>query len=615
MNNASNALKELTKIFEQQDLINKSDSYLDDCEEKVCALFPQLSAAEYEGLHLWLNTGNTVARKINNYLMMFSWVGGEDGCNLGVIVSEEAFEREVVMFDWLNESIDACHQHIEECGAEWMVFVWGFVIKGQEHDTLLYRVMAKDPRPQIGLLVWDEKAFDTSDVFANAFTASLIEDPVHFQDGLPSDKLNTFKAEPLFKYHPVRYKQSREYVRSAPNILKSEGLQPSFLDMNAMNVISSLVSLEANKERSTVALRFRKDDKYNPIKVITQEIDCYTMYSPFVYSGKKIFDLNAPLVEMFRYTSVDAIPVSFITSPFKNYYLYFGKQEHLATGDGWHLDGVYVQHYPEAKLMQFMFTSCPEKPAQIARWVEGSEPVLKCSITDDLFDLNLGAAIEKVIETRRAEMLERIEKGDMDRTLELQNSASELGGDLSDLGVGTIIDIGATTAKARLAELEDSIGTLKAALSLAVNSVCYLTAYPDDIDLEWASETPRSLVERATKGHPNVKKNTESKLLSTGYQRVYLCGRKLTQGPADVSTEGAGSKRTHWRRFHWRLQPYGPKRSLRKAIIIEAMLINPGAGYEDEPTGTIYIDKNVIDLNAVKKKLGFSSKIYWDGLE
>jgi hypothetical protein len=71
----------------------------------------------------------------------------------------------------------------------------------------------------------------------------------------------------------------------------------------------------------------------------------------------------------------------------------------------------------------------------------------------------------------------------------------------------------------------------------------------------------------------------------------------------------------HVRRFQWRLQPYGPNRSLRKAIIIEAMLINPGAGFEDEPTGTIYIDRNVVNLAAVKKNLKISSPKYWEGMD
>lgn len=615
MNIESNTLKELKKIFEQHELVNKSDHYLDECEDKVKSLFPKLAQEELNSLRLWLNEGNAVATKINNYIMISNWLNEPEGLNLGLIISDEECDSHNEMFNWLTESIEACHRHIVECDAEWFVFVWAHLLKEMNRNSILFRVMVKDPRPQIGILVWDEKIFEADDLFAISYTASLIEEEILFQDGLPIDKIKSFNAAPLFKYHPVRYKQSREYVRSAPEILKKEGLNPATLDVNALNVMSQLVSLEANKHRSVIPLRMRKDDKFNPIKVITNEMEFYTMYNAFVSNGKKIFDLNAPLIEMFRNTSVDAIPVSFITSPFKSYYLYFGKQEHLTTGDSWWIDGVYIRHFPEAKHINFLFTSCTENNANIERWFDQSEPLIQCSISDDFFDLNLGLAIDKVIETRRKEMIERIDKGDIERTEEFKAAAKEINIDKGDIQFGRIVDIGATTSKARLEELENSIETLKDALSLSVNCLCYLTSYPDDIDLEWSSETPRSLVERATKGHPNVKSNTESKLISSGYQKVYLCGRKLTQGPAFTSTETSGSKRTHWRRFHWRLQPYGPKRSLRKAIIIEATLINPGAGYDEEPTGTIYVDKNVVDLKAVKKQLGFSSKNYWDGME
>lgn len=613
------AFSEMTKLLSQTDLVEKSDAFLDKSIDKFISTFNALPESEYKDLHTWLNSGNCLAEKFNNFIFFFEQFDIDDDLDVSKILPEVDYEKDHETLDWLDSSYTECIDHFEANAADVEILVFGYLEKKQNATVIHYRIFAVDPRPMIGALLWDEKSISTEDAISNVFYTYITAmncNSIMFHDGAPPGiNKHSTNAAPLFKYHPVRYAQSRDYVKKASGALREHGIVPSELAINGVNVIAQLISQENNEKLSGSSLRFRRNDKVQSINGIYKEIECFLIYNGFIQSGKKIFDLNPPLIEMFRYTSVDAIPVSFLTSPFKSYYLYFGKQEQLSTADGWHIDGAYVQHFPEKRLIQFLFTSCPDNPAEINLWHIKREPFIPCVISSEQFNLNLGKAIDDVISKSKDEMLERITEGDKDRTDELKQSALEHGEDFGGLEIGRVVDIGASTAKARLVELENSINTLKGALSLAVNSMCYLTAYPDDIDLNWASETPRSMVERATKGHPSIKKNTESKLLSTGYQKVYLCGRKITQGPVVESADVHGKKRTHWRRFHWRLQPYGPKRSLRKAIIIEATLINPGAGFEDEPTGTIYIDRNIVNLAAVRKNLAITSPKYWEGLE
>jgi hypothetical protein len=614
----STALIELKKMLEQSNLLSKSGSYIDGSIESFYQCFAKVPDSDYEPLLNWLNAGSRLADKINNFIFYYLQFDTEVDEDIGMILPDDKMDIEWETIQWLEESFNECTGHYEECQAPVEIFVAGYIEKDQGQTVIRYRIIGVDSRQMIGPMLWDEIAVSTNNPLGNSFYAFLTLSGcagVVFYDGPPTDTPKSISPAPLFKYHPVRYSQTRDYVKQLPEALRTAGITSHGVTIDALNYVAQVVAMEINNKNSKSSLRYRRNKKIEGMSAIEKEMDCYQMYSGFVQSGKKIFDLNPPLVEMLRDTSVDAIPVSFITSPFPAYYLYFGKQDHLQITTGWHIDGVYIQHRPEEKQIEFWFTSCADKLEDVQRWHETPEPSLVCVISDKQFELNLGKAIDSVIALRREELLERIAEGDQDRTEELKSAAIEAGQNFDSMGVGMLIDIGATSSQYRLDKLDSSVATLKGALSLAVNSMCYLTAYPDDIDLDWASETPRAMVEKATKGHPNVKKNTESKLLSTGYQKVYLCGRKVSQGPI-VEADGVnGKKRTHWRRFHWRLQPYGPKRALRKAIIIEATLINPGAGFEDEPTGTIYIDRNVVDMASVKKKLKITSAKYWEGVD
>ena len=57
-----------------------------------------------------------------------------------------------------------------------------------------------------------------------------------------------------------------------------------------------------------------------------------------------------------------------------------------------------------------------------------------------------------------------------------------------------------------------------------------------------------------------------------------------------AATGGGHTVRGHWRRGHMRMQPHGPKNSLRKLIVIKPILIHP-EDYRGDGS-VLYVPKN-----------------------
>jgi len=134
-------------------------------------------------------------------------------------------------------------------------------------------------------------------------------------------------------------------------------------------------------------------------------------------------------------------------------------------------------------------------------------------------------------------------------------------------------------------ENREGFPTFREALRLIVNALCYLVAYPDDVETRYPDGTPPALLEklkRATK--PKERQRTTSKLLSMGYTRVHFCGRAVHEHELVAPR---GEVAPHWRRGHWRRQAAGPKHSERKLIWIMPTIVRRDKGEPER--GRIYL--------------------------
>jgi hypothetical protein len=119
------------------------------------------------------------------------------------------------------------------------------------------------------------------------------------------------------------------------------------------------------------------------------------------------------------------------------------------------------------------------------------------------------------------------------------------------------------------------------ALSLITNALCYLTAYPHDKKLIWQHGSPIKLVNQANSSKITEKTRATSKLKSLGFTIIHQIGDEFGEYSVNNKSEESNvNRRVHWRRGHWRMQPYGANHSLRKLIWITPVRV--GVNSEDE---------------------------------
>jgi hypothetical protein len=122
-----------------------------------------------------------------------------------------------------------------------------------------------------------------------------------------------------------------------------------------------------------------------------------------------------------------------------------------------------------------------------------------------------------------------------------------------------------------------------------VNTLFFLAAEPEDILFEWNRDAPPDLVRQTTADKFGTRKTAENTLASCGYTKVrYIGGHYADSASAKTVATALGTGRaipTHLRRGHFRAQPYGPERALRKTVFIAPVVVNAG---KSEPAGRIY---------------------------
>lgn len=289
----------------------------------------------------------------------------------------------------------------------------------------------------------------------------------------------------------------------------------------------------------------------------------------FEWAGSNIFDMSY-LVDAFRNTSVDDIRVSDIKLPYEKFYLHFGQEAQIASPyEGMYVDGVYVyETVDELTETDKGDVVINDKPNIALHFVLGGP------FYENLAGQN-PLEIQKV--HSRGMFLEL-------KTLKLR--------------LGFVRDGEATIKHTMDAILDDEYrdeywyedelvwpNHVEELIRIAVNALCYLCYEKREVVERYPDEAPQRLVRMAANGTPREKKRAESKLGSLGYSKVKFCGAKNEFRDSASNGQG-GHTRTHWRRGHWRRQPFGPKLEKTKVLWIKPTLVNAEA--KTDVQGKIY---------------------------
>jgi len=434
-----------------------------------------------------------------------------------------------------------------------------------------------------GPVVWDRWASDVDDpVMAYADIGFLFDNPDYRCEPKTAEK----PAPPLYRYHPERFKAYRDYAEPVGKLYRQR-VDPAtgMLTIDQLNEIARHMSTELN-QRSLRIPRKRKESHPQPSLVIEAEETLATAYGRFVQAGRQIIDFPPALTEMLAETDIDDIPLNSINLPYASQYLYFGPQPSLEIEPDWLVDGAYVEQRGASGDVRFTVTAVPHEQALSAQWYLFPEVEYTQDFVGEFRSMDLATAIDTVLSSRLAELMKRRAGTGGDITATLEEAATESGMALP-AGV-SVVDVSPTLAAVRDDITRRRHPVYKAALQLVVNALCYVAAYPEDIDTVWPEGTPDSLKQKALHGKGKEQMRAKSKLTALGYVPVHICGKRVAEQRTHQGIPAHGHVATHWRRGHWRNQVHGPARSLRKLIWVMPVVV--GSKHADEPeAGHVYL--------------------------
>lgn len=394
---------------------------------------------------------------------------------------------------------------------------------------------------------------------------------------------------PLYRYHPERFKAYRDYAEPVGKIYRQK-VDPvsGMLTLELLNQVIHIVMTDMN-QRAMAYPRKLKESHPSPSLVIEAEETLSTAYGRFVQAGRQIMDFPPALTEMLAKTDVDDIPLDSIKLPYASQYLYFGPQPELEIEPGWLVDGAYVEQRGASGDIRFTVTAGPSDHNLSRQWYLFPEVEYTQDFVGDFRSMDLATAMDTVLSDRLANLRDRQGKPGGDITATMEEEFAKSGESLPE-GV-QVIDKGPEMAALREDLTRRRHPIYKASLQLVVNALCYVAAYPDDIDTVWPEGTPASLKEKALHGKGKEQMRAKSKLASLGYVPVHICGKRIEEQRTThgIPAQMHGQVATHWRRGHWRNQVHGPGRSLRKLIWLMPVLVGSKASADEPEMGHIYL--------------------------
>lgn len=123
------------------------------------------------------------------------------------------------------------------------------------------------------------------------------------------------------------------------------------------------------------------------------------------------------------------------------------------------------------------------------------------------------------------------------------------------------------------------------ALMIIVNALCYLNFVNDDIEISTTNDQATQLEKELVKTKKHQQRNKLiDKLKKFSYSKIHFCGKKI-ENEFRLTDTGIEVE-PHWRRGHWRNQPFGIGLTSRKLIWIKPTIVRKDKG--EPTTGHIY---------------------------
>ncbi|MHB0927277.1 MAG: hypothetical protein ACYC1F_12335 [Gallionellaceae bacterium] len=368
--------------------------------------------------------------------------------------------------------------------------------------------------------------------------------------------------EIMQRYHPERYRKGRPVIRQLEKQMPNMSFE--LVTREVFEHVHEVLSLQYNEDISLVS----RDDRPESLHVLMSDSSMAMHYLAFVGAGRNIFHFGDGLTQAFRRTDVTDFVLGEIVLPYPTVYLSFGAQADLEPfGDDAKIDGAYVTDN-SGHCIQILLTTRgqPSDKPWFNRW----EKYYYLSLRKTDLSMTVVEACEAALKEEIEQSLAGVAKHEV--------KAAEMG----------VKSRAHQTAIERVAEYQSAFPVFMESLKLVINGLAYLAHYRDDIEKRWVDGTPPAMIEKIERATTyKEKQRVVSKLLSMGYTIVNLCGMEFEK---TREAHGVGSEMSaHWRRGHWRIQPHGPGRTLRKRVWIMPVLVRSDLELK---AGHIYLAEN-----------------------
>lgn len=483
--------------------------------------------------------------------------------------------------DYFKDSVKALEARFDFLGEDFNI---GFELRYalRENYTLIQLWLVNVPSNHATEVMWESVSIQyKSKDEVHALLNELVGMGFILSSAPMGKVQETCTSIPMYEFHPQRFRAVLPFVKQIGQ--KAQNGEPMFT-MEAFQFGTGQLIHDFNFKNDKTPLRYRNTDH----RAVQKLVEASMFYGDFVTYGRQIFDFPQSLVESFRKSDVEDIPLDAIALPYESFYLHFGAQEDLETAPGWHPDGAYVARIGDVKgdhLIQFCLTSINKDQMKYEDWAANPEPLYIQGVSSELMGTGIGEAVDHVISAKIAELQKQINSS-------MQNNIDEAlkNGELSELSYKEVVDVSGKNAQKELEKLPKLHTVWREMLNLVINSIAYLTSYREDVRTEWPKKTPKDLLGHSTDGTPKQKQRAKSKLAALGYTSIHFCGTKFVEMITDdIPSGGNGKRKPTWVRGSWVWQPHGTKHSLRRLQWRMPHVRNKENDIDEDSMGHLYL--------------------------
>jgi len=382
----------------------------------------------------------------------------------------------------------------------------------------------------------------------------------------------------MLRYHPERYRMTRPFSRQITALYRSLAGRGN-ITVDGLNEVADLFIRKYNEELPGLPYEERPADTRFMMKEITYAIT----YAQYCISGRNIFHFEPDIVEKFRNSDVETVPVTAVKLPFGDFYMSFGRQEDLDLWDeGYYVDGAYIQGCAPGEPIHITLTTIRDDINLKDRydWIRYQDKYYSFLIDEDETQASFGEAIEKALH-------KQLKGKDLSGLPDMSGEYDVYGQSIQ------VRDNKKNSSRQEIWEMECGFPVFREALKLIINGLCYITSYREEIIKKWPEDTPKLLLDRLEKAaKPSSKQKVASELISKGYVKVNYCGRQVIGDNVEVISTGSREVSSHWRRGHWRNQACGQNLKEHRQIWIMPVLVKKDKGEPEQ--GHIYTGRDKV---------------------